>query len=209
MELTVLDIKGKETSKKVTLDDSIFGIDPSEHTVYLEVKQYLAAQRQGTHKSKERAEVAGSTRKIKRQKGTGTARAGSIKSPVFRGGGTIFGPRPRSYDFKLNKSQKRLAKKSVLSQKMKDNEIKIVEDFTFDAPKTKDFIEVLKGLGLENKKSLFVLGDKNDNVYLSSRNLKGTKVVLNSELNIFDMINANELIFLESSIENVQENLRK
>ncbi len=209
MELTVLDIKGKETSKKVTLDDSIFGIDPSEHTVYLEVKQYLAAQRQGTHKSKERAEVAGSTRKIKRQKGTGTARAGSIKSPVFRGGGTIFGPRPRSYDFKLNKSQKRLAKKSVLSQKMKDNEIKIVEDFTFDAPKTKDFIEVLKGLGLENKKSLFVLGDKNDNVYLSSRNLKGTKVVLNSELNIFDLINANELIFLESSIENVQENLRK
>lgn len=209
MELTVLDIKGKETSKKVTLDDLIFGIDPSEHTVYLEVKQYLAAQRQGTHKSKERAEVAGSTRKIKRQKGTGTARAGSIKSPVFRGGGTIFGPRPRSYDFKLNKSQKRLAKKSVLSQKMKDNEIKIVEDFTFDAPKTKDFIEVLKGLGLENKKSLFVLGDKNDNVYLSSRNLKGTKVVLNSELNIFDLINANELIFLESSIENVQENLRK
>lgn len=209
MELTVLDIKGKETSKKVTLDDSIFGIEPSEHTVYLEVKQYLAAQRQGTHKSKERAEVAGSTRKIKRQKGTGTARAGSIKSPVFRGGGTIFGPRPRSYDFKLNKSQKRLAKKSVLSQKMKDNEIKIVEDFTFDAPKTKDFIEVLKGLGLENKKSLFVLGDKNDNVYLSSRNLKGTKVVLNSELNIFDLINANELIFLESSIENVQENLRK
>ncbi len=209
MELTVLDIKGNETSKKVTLDDSIFGIDPSEHTVYLEVKQYLAAQRQGTHKSKERAEVAGSTRKIKRQKGTGTARAGSIKSPVFRGGGTIFGPRPRSYDFKLNKSQKRLAKKSVLSQKMKENEIKIVEDFTFDAPKTKDFIEVLKGLGLENKKSLFVLGDKNDNVYLSSRNLKRTKVVLNSELNIFDMINANELIFLESSIENVQENLRK
>lgn len=209
MELTVLDIKGKETSKKVTLDDSIFGIDPSEHTVYLEVKQYLAAQRQGTHKSKERAEVAGSTRKIKRQKGTGTARAGSIKSPVFRGGGTIFGPRPRSYNFKLNKSQKRLAKKSVLSQKMKDNEIKIVEDFTFDAPKTKDFIEVLKGLGLENKKSLFVLGDKNDNVYLSSRNLKRTKVVLNSELNIFDMINANELIFLEGSIENVQENLRK
>lgn len=209
MELTVLDIKGKETSKKVTLDDSIFGIEPSEHTVYLEVKQYLAAQRQGTHKSKERAEVAGSTRKIKRQKGTGTARAGSIKSPVFRGGGTIFGPRPRSYDFKLNKSQKRLAKKSVLSQKMKDNEIKIVEDFTFDAPKTKDFIEVLKGLGLENKKSLFVLGDKNDNVYLSSRNLKRTKVVLNSELNIFDMINANELIFLEGSIENVQENLRK
>lgn len=209
MELTVLDIKGKETSKKVTLDESVFGIEPSEHTVYLEVKQYLAAQRQGTHKSKERAEVAGSTRKIKRQKGTGTARAGSAKSPVFRGGGTIFGPRPRSYNFKLNKSQKRLAKKSVLSQKLKDNEIKIVEDFSFETPKTKDFIEVLKGLGLEDKKSLFVLGEKNDNVYLSSRNLKKTKVVLNSELNIFDMMNATELIFLESSVEKLQENLRK
>src|SRR5690625_3131198 len=146
MELTVLDIKGKETSKKVTLDDSIFWIEPSEHTVYLEVKQYLAAQRQGTHKSKERAEVAGSTRKIKRQKGTGTARAGSIKSPVFRGGGTIFGPRPRSYDFKLNKSQKRLAKKSVLSQKMKENEIKIVVDFYFVSQKIKELIEVFNSL---------------------------------------------------------------
>lgn len=209
MELTVLDIKGKETSKKVTLDDSIFGIDPSEHTVYLEVKQYLAAQRQGTHKSKERAEVAGSTRKIKRQKGTGTARAGSIKSPVFRGGGTIFGPRPRSYNFKLNKSQKRLAKKSVLSQKMKDNEIKVVEDFTFEKPRTKDFIGVLQALGLENKKALFVLGEENKNVYLSSRNLQKAKVVNSSELNIFDMINASEVVFLEGSLERVQQNLSK
>ncbi|MDD3771624.1 MAG: 50S ribosomal protein L4 [Weeksellaceae bacterium] len=209
MELTVLNIQGKETGKKVSLDDSVFGIEPSEHTVYLEVKQYLAAQRQGTHKAKERAEVAKSTRKIKKQKGTGTARAGSAKSPVLKGGGTIFGPRPRSYDFKLNKSQKRLAKKSVLSQKLKDNEIKVLEDFTFEAPKTKDFIEVVKALGLDGKKSLFVLGDTNKNVYLSSRNVQKTKVVLNTELNTFDMINASEIIFLEGSIEKVQENLRK
>lgn len=209
MELTVLNIQGKETGKKVSLDDSIFGIEPSEHTVYLEVKQYLAAQRQGTHKAKERAEVARSTRKIKKQKGTGTARAGSAKSPLFKGGGTIFGPRPRSYDFKLNKSQKRLAKKSVLSQKMKDNEIKVLEDFTFETPKTKDFIEVLKALDLDNKKSLFVLGDSNKNVYLSSRNLQKAKVVLNTELNTYDMINASEIIFLEGSLDKVQEILSK
>lgn len=209
MELTVLNIQGKETGKKVSLDDSIFGIEPSEHTVYLEVKQYLAAQRQGTHKAKERAEIAKSTRKIKRQKGTGTARAGSAKSPLFRGGGTIFGPRPRSYDFKLNKAQKRLAKKSVLSQKMKDNEIKVLEDFNFEAPKTKDFIEVLKALGLDTKKSLFVLGEANENVYLSSRNLQKTKVVSNAELNVYDLINASEVVFLEGSLAKVQENLNK
>lgn len=209
MELTVFNIQGKETAKKVVLDESIFGIEPSEHTVYLEVKQYLAAQRQGTHKTKERAEIAGSTRKIKKQKGTGTARAGSIKSPLFKGGGTVFGPRPRDYSFKLNKSQKKLAKRSVLSQKLKDNEIKIVEDFTFETPKTKDFIEVLKALGLDNKKTLFVLGGENKNVYLSSRNLKKAKVVNNSELNIYDMINATELVFLEGSLENIQNNLRK
>lgn len=209
MELAVLNIQGKETGKKVSLDDSVFGIEPSEHTVYLEVKQFLAAQRQGTHKAKERAEIAKSTRKIKKQKGTGTARAGSAKSPVMRGGGRIFGPRPRSYDFKLNKAQKRLAKKSVLSQKLKNNEIKVVEDFSFEAPKTKQFIQVLKDLGLDTKKSLFVLGESNNNVYLSSRNLKGTKVVSNSELNIFDIMNANEVVFLEGSIDKVQENLRK
>ncbi|HUH35709.1 MAG TPA: 50S ribosomal protein L4 [Moheibacter sp.] len=209
MELTVFNIQGKETAKKVSLDETIFGIEPSEHTVYLEVKQYLAAQRQGTHKAKERAEIAGSTRKIKKQKGTGTARAGSIKSPLFKGGGTVFGPRPRDYSFKLNKSQKKLAKRSVLSQKMKDNEIRIVEDFTFETPKTKDFIEVLKALGLDNKKTLFVLGEENKNVFLSSRNLKKAKVVSNSELNIFDMINASELVFLEGSLEKVQNNLRK
>lgn len=209
MEIAVLNIKGKETGKKVSLDDSIFGIEPSEHTVYLEVKQYLAAQRQGTHKAKERAEIAKSTRKIKKQKGTGTARAGSAKSPVFRGGGRVFGPRPRNYDFKLNKAQKRLAKKSVLSQKLKDNEIKVLEDFTFEAPKTKDFIGVLQALGLENKKALFVLGDANKNVYLSSRNLQKAKVVNSSELNIFDMINAAQVVFLEGSLEGIQENLRK
>jgi large subunit ribosomal protein L4 len=209
MEVAVLNIKGKETGKKVSLDDSIFGIEPSEHTVYLEVKQYLAAQRQGTHKAKERAEIAKSTRKIKKQKGTGTARAGSAKSPVFRGGGRVFGPRPRNYDFKLNKAQKRLAKKSVLSQKLKDNEIKVLEDFNFEAPKTKDFIEVLKALGLDTKKSLFVLGGANENVYLSSRNLQKTKVVNNSELNVYDLINASEVVFLEGSLAEIQENLSK
>ncbi|MFV0305374.1 MAG: 50S ribosomal protein L4 [Moheibacter sp.] len=209
MEIAVLNIQGKETGKKVSLDDSIFGVNPSEHTVYLEVKQYLAAQRQGTHKAKERAEIAKSTRKIKRQKGTGTARAGSAKSPVFRGGGRVFGPRPRNYDFKLNKAQKRLAKKSVLSQKLKDKEIKVLEDFTFEAPKTKEFIEVLKALGLDTKKTLFVLGDANNNVYLSSRNIQKTKVVNNSELNVFDLINASEVVFLEGSLDEIQENLRK
>lgn len=209
MEIAVLNIQGKETGKKVSLDDSIFGIEPSEHTVYLEVKQYLAAQRQGTHKAKERAEIARSTRKIKKQKGTGTARAGSAKSPVFRGGGRVFGPRPRSYDFKLNKAQKRLAKKSVLSQKLKDNEIKVLEDFSFEAPKTKEFISVLKALGLDNKKALFVLGEANKNVYLSSRNLQKAKVVNSSELNIYDMINASEVVFLEGSLASIQDNLSK
>lgn len=209
MELKVLDIKGKETGRTVSLDNSIFGIEPNEHVVYLEVKQYLAAQRQGTHKAKERAEVAKSTRKIKRQKGTGGARAGSLKSPVFVGGGTIFGPRPRNYNFKLNKATKKLAKRSVLSQKMKDNEIKVLENFTFENPKTKDFIEVLKALGLDDKKSLFVLGESNNNVYLSSRNLKATKVINNSELNVYDLINASEVVFLEDSLERIQQNLRK
>ena len=181
MEVVVLNIKGQETGRKVSLDEAVFGIEPSTHTVYLEVKQYLAAQRQGTHKAKERAEIAGSTRKIKKQKGTGTARAGSIKSPVFRGGGRVFGPRPRNYSFKLNKAQKRLAKKSVLSQKLAENEIKVVENFSFEAPKTKEFKTVLAGLGLDNTKSLFVLGESNNNVYLSSRNLQKTKVVTTSE----------------------------
>ena len=209
MEVVVLNIKGQETGRKVSLDEAVFGIEPSTHTVYLEVKQYLAAQRQGTHKAKERAEIAGSTRKIKKQKGTGTARAGSIKSPVFRGGGRVFGPRPRNYSFKLNKAQKRLAKKSVLSQKLAENEIKVVENFSFEAPKTKEFKTVLTDLGLDNTKSLFVLGESNNNVYLSSRNLKIVKVVTTSELNVFDLINASQIVFLEDSLATVQENLTK
>ncbi|WP_417358088.1 50S ribosomal protein L4, partial [Flavobacterium sp.] len=176
MEVKVLDINGKETGRTVTLSDSVFAIEPNNHAVYLDVKQYLANQRQGTHKAKERAEVTGSTRKIKKQKGTGTARAGSIKSPVFKGGGTIFGPRPRSYSFKLNKNLKRLARKSALTIKANESNLTVVEDFTFETPNTKNFINVLKALGLENKKSLFVLGDTNKNVYLSSRNLKASNV---------------------------------
>ena len=209
MEIAVVDIKGKETGRKVNLSDSVFAIEPNNHAVYLDVKQYLANQRQGTHKSKERAEITGSTRKIKKQKGTGTARAGSIKSGVFRGGGRIFGPRPRNYGFKLNKNLKRLARKSALSIKANDKAIIIVEDFQFDTPKTKNFIDVLKGLGIENKKSLIVLGDSNKNVYLSSRNLKGSEVITNSELSTYKILNANQIVLLESSLEGIESNLSK
>jgi large subunit ribosomal protein L4 len=169
----------------------------------------MAHQRQGTHKTKERAEIVGSTRKIKKQKGTGTARAGSIKSPIFRGGGRIFGPRPKDYSQKLNKNVKRLARKSALSLKNQDKAIMVVEDFNFDSPKTKEFIQVLKSLGLENKKSLFVLGDSNNNVYLSSRNLKGYEVVTNSELSTYKILNANQIVLLEGSIEGIEANLNK
>ena len=209
MEIAVVDIKGKETGRKVNLSDSVFGIEPNNHAVYLDVKQYLANQRQGTHKSKERAEITGSTRKIKKQKGTGTARAGSIKSGIFRGGGRMFGPRPRNYGFKLNKNLKRLARKSALSIKANDKAIIIVEDFQFDTPKTKNFIDVLKGLGVDNKKSLIVLGDSNKNVYLSSRNLKGTEVVSSSELSTYKILNANSLVFVEGSLEGIELNLSK
>jgi len=207
MEVKVLNINGQETGRTVNLSDSVFGIEPNKHAVYLAVKQYLANQRQGTHKSKERNEVTGSTRKIKKQKGTGTARAGSVKSPVFVGGGTIFGPRPRSYSFKLNKNIKRLARKSVLSAKANEGNIIVVENFDFDVPNTKNFINILKSLDIENKKSLFVLGELNKNVYLSSRNLKKSKVVTNSELNIYDVLNTNSLILLEGSLSGIQENL--
>ncbi len=207
MEIAVLDIKGKETGRKAKLSDSVFAIEPNEHAVYLDVKQYLANQRQGTHKAKERAEIAGSTRKIKKQKGTGTARAGSIKSPVFRGGGRIFGPRPKDYSFKLNKSLKRLARKSALSMKANDKAIMVVEDFQFDAPKTKNFIEVLQSLGIESKKSLIVLGDSNKNVYLSSRNLKTSEVISSSELNTYKILNANNIVFLEGSLEGIESKL--
>ena len=209
MEVKVLDINGKETGRKVKLSDSVFAIEPNNHAVYLDVKQYLANQRQGTHKAKERAEVAGSTRKIKKQKGTGTARAGSAKNPLFKGGGTVFGPRPRSYSFKLNKSLKRLARKSAFSIKAKESNIVVVEDFNFETPNTKNFINVLKALGLENKKSLFVLGESNKNVYLSSRNLKASSVVTNLELSTYAILNANNLVLLEGSLEGIEENLSK
>ena len=209
MEIAVVDIKGKETGRKANLSDAVFAIEPNNHAVYLDVKQYLANQRQGTHKAKERAEIAGSTRKIKKQKGTGTARAGSIKSPIFKGGGRVFGPRPRNYGFKLNKNLKRLARKSALSQKALDQSIIVVEDFQFDAPKTKNFIDVLKGLGIENKKSLIVLGDSNKNVYLSSRNLKGSEVVSSSELSTYKILNANNIVFMEGSLEGIESNLSK
>jgi large subunit ribosomal protein L4 len=209
MEVKVLDFNGKDTGRKVQLSDSVYGIEPNNHAVYLDVKQYLANQRQGTHKAKERAEVAGSTRKIKKQKGTGTARAGSAKNPLFKGGGTVFGPRPRSYSFKLNKAVKRLARKSAFSIKAKESNIIVVEDFTFETPNTKNFINVLKALGLENKKSLFVLGDSNKNVYLSSRNLKGSSVLSNSELSTYAILNANNLVLLEGSLEGIEDNLSK
>ena len=209
MELVVFNTSGKETGRKVTLDEAIFGLEPNQHAVYLEVKQYLAAQRQGTHKSKERSEIAGSTKKLKKQKGSGSARYGDIKSPVFRGGGRIFGPKPRDYRFKLNKSLKRLAKKSVLSQKMRDNSIKVLEAFNFDAPKTKEFINLNNALGFEGRKSLYILPEANKNVYLSSRNLPKTKVLTYNEISSYDLIHAGEIVFLEGAIEKFQENLRK
>lgn len=209
MKVAVLDIKGKDTGRKADLSDQVFGIEPNNHAVYLDVKQYLAHQRQGTHKSKERAEIAGSTRKIKKQKGTGTARAGSIKSPIFRGGGRIFGPRPKDYTQKLNKNLKRLARKSALTLKSQEKSILVVEDFDFDAPKTKDFVQVLKSLGLENKKSLIVLGDSNKGVYLSSRNLAHSEVVTSSELSTYKILNANSVVLLEGALEGIELNLNK
>ncbi|WP_224489048.1 50S ribosomal protein L4 [Robertkochia flava] len=209
MEVAVLDKNGKETGRKVSLSESVFGIEPSNHAVYLDVKQYLANQRQGTHKSKERGEITGSTRKIKKQKGTGTARAGSIKSPIFKGGGRIFGPRPKDYTQKLTKGLKKLARRSALSAKAKENQILVVEDFNFETPKTKEFASVLKALGLEDKKSLIVLGDANKNVYLSSRNLKASEVVTPSELNTYKIVNASNVVFFEGSLEGIVSNLSK
>jgi large subunit ribosomal protein L4 len=209
MKVTVLDINGKDTGRKAELSKDVYAIEPNNHAVYLDVKQYLANQRQGTHKAKERAEITGSTRKIKKQKGTGTARAGSIKSGVFKGGGRMFGPRPRNYGFKLNKNVKRLARKSALSIKANDKAIMVLEDFNFDAPKTKNFINVLKALEVENKKSLIVLGGSNNNVYLSSRNFKGSEVVTTSELSTYKIMNANKVILIESALEGIESNLSK
>ena len=204
MKVAVLDINGKDTGRKADLSNKVFAIEPNNHAVYLDVKQYLANQRQGTHKAKERAEIVGSTRKIKKQKGTGTARAGSIKSGVFKGGGRIFGPRPRNYGFKLNKNVKRLARKSALTIKAQEKAIVVLEDFDFEAPKTKDFTAVLKALNLETKKSLFVLGTPNNNVYL-----KGSEVLTSSELSTYKILNANQVVLLESAIEGIESNLSK
>jgi large subunit ribosomal protein L4 len=209
MKVAVLDLNGKDTGRKADLSKDVFAIEPNNHAVYLDVKQYLANQRQGTHKSKERAEISGSTRKIKKQKGTGTARAGSIKSGVFRGGGRMFGPRPRNYSFKLNKNVKRLARKSAFTIKASEKSITVVEDFTFDTPKTKNFTAVLKALNLDTKKSLFVLGSSNNNVYLSSRNLKGSEVLIDSEISTYKILNANQVVLFESALKNIETNLSK
>ena len=209
MKVAVLDINGKDTGRKAELSKDVFAIDPNNHAVYLDVKQYLANQRQGTHKAKERAEITGSTRKIKKQKGTGTARAGSIKSGVFKGGGRMFGPRPRNYGFKLNKNVKRLARKSALTKKANEKAITVLEDFNFETPKTQNFTALLNALGLQGKKSLFVLGASNNNVYLSSRNLKGSDVITSSELSTYKILNANQVILLGSSLEGIESNLSK
>ncbi|HBH48985.1 MAG TPA: 50S ribosomal protein L4 [Bacteroidales bacterium] len=205
MELAVLNTAGKETGKKVALNADIFGVEPNDHAIYLDVKQYLAHNRQGTHKAKERGEITGSTRKIKRQKGTGTARAGSIKSPLFRGGGRIFGPRPRNYEVKLNKKVKQLARKSALSYKAKDNAIMVVEDFSFEAPKTKEYAAILNSLNLADKKSLVVLDENNKNVYLSSRNIKKAQVISIDELSTYDIMNCNSIVFSEKSLSQLQK----
>jgi large subunit ribosomal protein L4 len=209
MELVVKNLNGKDTKTKVSLSDAIFAIEPNDHAIYLDVKQYLANQRQGTHKAKERGEIAGSTRKIKKQKGTGGARAGSVKSGTRVGGGRIFGPKPRDYEFKLNIKQKRLARKSALTYKAKDGAIIVLEDFSFDSPQTKKFTELLTNLEVLNKKSLLVLSEPNKNVYLSSRNLKGAKVVMASEINTYDLMNASSVILAESSVKTIETILSK
>ena len=203
MELKIYNINGSETGRTITLDDSIFGIEPNEHAVYLDCKQYLADQRQGTHKSKERSEISGSTRKLKRQKGTGGARSGDINSPLFVGGGRVFGPKPRDYRFKLNIKVKRLARRSALSAKVADSNMTVVENFTFDAPKTKKMLEILNNLKVNDKKSLFVLENQNNFVSLSARNLKNVKVVNASQLNTYDIINAANIVVSEGSISEI------
>ena len=204
MKLSVLNTAGEDTGKKVDLKKDIFEVEPSDHAIYLDVKQYLANKRQGTSKTKERAEIKGSTRKIKRQKGTGTARAGSIKNPIFRGGGRTFGPRPRSYSFKLNKKVKQLARLSALSYKAKDKGIMVLEDFPMEAPRTREISDIRKNLKIDEKKSLLVIPESNKNIYLSSRNLEKSKVITVSELNTYDIMNASVVVFLESSLNVLQ-----
>jgi large subunit ribosomal protein L4 len=209
MEVSVLNIKGEDTGKKVELNDAIFGIEPNDHVIYLAVKQYLAAQRQGTHKSKERSEITGSTRKLIRQKGGGGARRGDIKSPVLRGGGRVFGPKPRDYWFKLNKKVKNLARKSALSYKAQQNAIIVVEDFNFEAPKTKDFIKMQNNLKIEGKKLLLLLPENNKNVYLSSRNIQRVEVMTASALNTYKVMNANVVVVTENALKLVDETFNK
>lgn len=206
MKLPVYTTNGQESGRSIELRDDIYAVEPNDHAIYLDVKQHLANSRQGTHKTKERAEIVGSTRKIKRQKGTGTARAGSIKSPIFRGGGRIFGPRVRDYGFKLNKKVKQLARKSALSYKAKNGAIMVVEDFNFEEPKTRNMLSLKQSLNIDEKKVLFVLNQPNKNVYLSSRNLSGVKIVTASELSTYDILNASKLAFVESSVEAIEQN---
>jgi len=205
MKLDIVSVKGAKTGRQVDLPDEIFGIEPNEHAVYLAVKQYLAHQRQGTHKAKERGEIKGSTKKIKKQKGTGTARFGDIKNPVFRGGGRMFGPRPRNYNIKLNKKVKRLARNSVLSSKMTDGKVMVVENQSFDAPKTKSFVDIVNGLEVNGQKALFVIGDHDQNLYLSSRNVPKANVMRVQDLNAYQLMNANTILFFENSVDKMKE----
>ena len=205
MEIKVLNKEGKATAKKVSLIKEIFSIEPNDHAIYLDVKQYLANQRQGTHQSRERADIAGSTRKIKKQKGTGTARAGSIKNPLFRGGGRVFGPRPKSYSFKLNKKLKVLARKSALTYKAKEDSILVLDDLSFKTPKTKDFVSVLKNLKIDGNKSLFVTSEKDQNTFLSSRNLKNAKVITADKLNTYDILYSHNLIISENAFDQIEK----
>jgi len=209
MNIAVIKNNGEDTGRKVSLSKDIYSVEPNDHAIYLDVKQYLANQRQGTHKSKERADITGSTRKIKKQKGTGTARAGSIKSPIFRGGGRVFGPRPRDYSFKLNKKVKVLARKSALSYKAKDKAISILEDFTFESARTKDYLAMLASLSLNDKKTLFVLPKSDKNVVLSGRNIQNTKIVTADQINTYDVLNADMLVLAESSVEKIEKTLLK
>ena len=204
MELSILNKDGKDSKKKAKLSDSIYGIEPNDHAIYLDVKQHLANRRQGTSKSKERGEVSASTRKIKKQKGTGTARAGSLKSPLFRGGGTVFGPKPREYSFKLNKKLKRLARCSALSYKVKEGALQIVEDIDFETPRTKEFAQILSNLKSNDKKTLLIVSESNKNIYLSSRNLKGAKVVTASNINTYDIVNSKSVLLLEGALEKIE-----
>lgn len=208
MELSVYNIKGEDTGRKVSLDDNIFGIEPNEHVMYLDVKQYLANKRQGTHKSKERSEISGSTRKLGRQKGGGGARRGDINSPVLVGGARVFGPVPRDYSFKLNKKTKKLARKSALSAKIKDNEIIVVENVSFDAPKTKDFVSMMSGLKIADKKTLLILSEPNKNVYLSARNLQNAKVITSSDVNTYAILDSACLLITEGALANIENNLK-